>query len=413
MIQLSIKMLPSSGSNQFAYNEADLLVQVRVGREFKLKADYTFMVFNEHLMFMAGESTRKRSPWHHVWRAGHTYSMTMCGCNVWMPGKYFFLMASKDDGCVIRFDLELDDKCCFTVGKPRRCEVLSDEHVLACQVFDARSEWASLCHYDGMAPLRRKALEWLKWNDARADAGGSRQGRRDAFGYNLLVTQGRYNGIWLPSFVAHQQISRMLMMCIPNDRLIVRTGDCSEFYDSENENHNHVLDALFDEKTDPAVDPMFDNYPYQYIEHGDYRLCTVVYVFYNIDAFDNRVMSRLQEVWQDGRHFAIFCGSDDEMDRLLDNYPSLSEHYPEANRVALEEPATEEVVNRVFGQPELMGCQFTPAAIDKLCRMIVTDARQGDLCSADYYASKIWPKPGSLGVIVFDADDIHDDNAYC
>ena len=159
MIQLSIKMLPVSGSNQYAYNFADLLVQVKMGREFKLMNDYSFMVFSESLVYMAGESTWHKCHWHHAWLAGRTYSMTMLGVTVWMPGKYFFLMAPKDEGRVIRFDLELDDRCRFTVGEPRWCERQSVEGVLAYQGFDVASPWNPLFTCAGFAQLERPELD--------------------------------------------------------------------------------------------------------------------------------------------------------------------------------------------------------------------------------------------------------------
>lgn len=137
MIQLSIKMLPESGSNQYAYNYADLLVQVKLERGFKLKADYSFVIYSERMRLMAEESTWQKSCWHHAWRSGRMITMTMHGYDVWQPGKYYFLMVSKDDGRVTWFDLELDGKSSFTVGMPRGCGCLSDEDILACQEFDA------------------------------------------------------------------------------------------------------------------------------------------------------------------------------------------------------------------------------------------------------------------------------------
>ena len=159
MIQLSINMLPKSGSNQYAYNFADLLVQVKMGRESKLKTDYSFMVFSESLVFMAGESTWNKCHWHHAWRAGRTYSMTMLGVTVWMPGKYFFLIAPKNEGRIIRFDMELDDRCCFTVGEPRWCEKQSEEGVLAYQALDVALPWNSLFTCEGLEQLERPELD--------------------------------------------------------------------------------------------------------------------------------------------------------------------------------------------------------------------------------------------------------------
>lgn len=145
MIQLSIKMLPESASNQYAYNYADLLVQVKLERGAELKTDFSFVVYSERLWLMAEESTWNKSCWHYAWQSGSTITMKMHGHEVWLPGKYFFLMLSKNDGSVIRFDLELDEKCCFTVGKPRRYNGLSGEDILVTQDFDADAMKHLLC----------------------------------------------------------------------------------------------------------------------------------------------------------------------------------------------------------------------------------------------------------------------------
>ena len=152
-------MLPESGSNQYANNFADLLVQVKMGREFKLKADYSFVVLSESLVLMACESTWHHCHWHQACRAGRTYSMTMCGVTVWMPGKYFFLIAPKDEGRVIRFNLELDDRCRFTVGEPRWCEAQGEDAILARLALDAASDWQPLFPCIGIAQPKRTELD--------------------------------------------------------------------------------------------------------------------------------------------------------------------------------------------------------------------------------------------------------------
>lgn len=151
--ELSIKMLPESGSVQYAHNFARLLVQVKLGRDFRLKADYSFLVFNNSMRLMAAESTWHQEHWHEAWRAGRTFSMAMWGKSVWMPGKYFFLVASRSGGSIIRFDLELDEKCCFTVGEPHCCGPLSDEAVLVRQTLDDEHHRPSGC---------KTELPWLE-----------------------------------------------------------------------------------------------------------------------------------------------------------------------------------------------------------------------------------------------------------
>ena len=151
-------MLPESGGYQYAYNDADLLVQVRMGREFSLKADYSFVVFSENLMLMACESTWKRN-YNNAWRAGRIFSMVMHGNTVWIPGKYFFLLTAKDGARVIKFDLELDEQCCFTVGEPHCCGIQSDETILAHQVFDSDDMWDPFCPWLDFAQQRHTELD--------------------------------------------------------------------------------------------------------------------------------------------------------------------------------------------------------------------------------------------------------------
>ena len=133
MVDLSIEMLPESGSKQYAYNYAGLHVLVKLGHEFDMNCDYSFLVYAEDLTLMDGVSTRIN--WEQVWREGHTFTIAMRYYTLWIPGKYFFLMAVKGGG-TIRIDLELDEKCQFTAGEPHRCEPHGDEDVLAHQAID-------------------------------------------------------------------------------------------------------------------------------------------------------------------------------------------------------------------------------------------------------------------------------------
>lgn len=415
MVQLSIKMLPESGSNQYAYNYADLLVQVKLGREFCMKADYSFVVYSESLLLMARESTWRQNYWHNAWQARRTISMTMHRNSgaLWMPGKYFFLVATKDGGCVIRFDLELDEMCRFTVGEPRRCKPLSDEDILAHQVFESAELWNALCENAGMAQLRRKTLDWLKDNVASSNAVTP--------DYNLLVTRERGTDIdWYPfdvfHHVAYRCVAQMLILSVP--KLKIRIAGCKEFYKPKEENPYHLLEAFFD-KENPLFDDTFDmedhvNYwlwqsPYKDEDQYDNLPCTFVYVLYDL-CIDKVVLNRIHEVLQEKGHFVILCDDKSSIDELMEHVPSMRDYYPEANRIVLEAATPQEVIRRVFSSNEL-NVNLTPAAVDKVCRLLMEESKQRGLGSSKSYARQLSELSGldprnSEDETVIDADDI-------
>ena len=413
-------MLPESGSNQYACNFADLLVQVKLGRESRLKADYSYMVYSDSLRLMAGETTW--NCWHQAWRAGRTFSMTMRSNTLWIPGKYFFLMATRDGECIIRFDLELDEKCCFTAGEPRRCEPLSDEDILAHQVFEAADFWNALCDFAGIAQLRRKTLEWLKLNAANSNGDNVQQTGRDVPDRNLLVTKDwGIDNDWYPfdvfHHVAYHCVAKMLIMSVPG--LKIRIADCSEFYKPDQENPSHLLDAFFD-KENPLYDDTFNmedhvNYwlwksPYKNNDRHN-QPSTFVFVLYNILALDEEALNRLHEVLQEERQYIILCDYQETIDNVIERKPSLRAYFPEANRIALENATLEEVIRRTISNSELYEFHLTPAAVDKVCRLLVKEQKQKSLGDSGYYARQLAQLPGlykrnSDDKTVIDADDI-------
>lgn len=380
-------MLPKSGSNQYAYNFADLLVQVELGREFDTSIDYSFMVYSASLRLMVAESTW--NPQHQVQRSDSTLSMAMHNHSLWMPGKYFFLLATKDAGCVIRFDLELDDKCRFTVGEPRRCDPLSDEDILAHQVLEAATLWNGLCDEAGNGQLKRKTLEWLKRNAASTNG--------DNPDYNLIVSRDGSVGIdWYPldwsHHVAYRSIAKMLIMCVPGLKL--RIGDCAELVKPEMKNPYRLWNVFFD-KENPLFDDTFDmedhvdywlwNSPYR----NDNQPATYVYVLYNAIILDDEALKRLHEVMREPLHYVVFCDNLATIDTVIDCEPSILGYYPEENRIALEDALPEEVIRRVFSSSKLCGIRLTPAAVEKLCRLLMTESSQRRLGYSASYAERL------------------------
>ena len=351
--------------------------------------------------------------------------MTMRGNTLWMPGKYFFLMASRDGRYAIQFDLVLDDKCSFTVGAPRCCKSLSDEDILAHQVFEAAEFWDALCDFAGIAQLRRKTLEWLKLNAIKPNGDTVQLVEQDAPDYNLLVTKDwGIDNDWYPfdmfHHVAYRCIAQMLILSVPG--LKIRIEDCSNFYKPEKENPYYLMDAFFD-KENPLYDDTFNmedhvNYwlwksPYKNNDPRD-QPCTFVYVLYNVPVLDKEILNRLHEVLQEERQYLILCGYHETIEDVMRQEPSLRAYYPEANHVALENATSEEVIRRTLSSRELYEFNLTSAAVNKVCCLLEKESKQRSIGNSSYYASRLAELPGlntrnNDDKTVIDADDIDEE----
>ena len=363
----------------YTYNRASLYVEVKVGRDYRLRDNYSFMVYSESLMLMAGATTWNSGVWEDfASHEGRTFSMVMRGCSVWMPSKYFFLMAVNDGG-VVRFDLSRDERCCFTVGEARRCEDCSVEGVLARQVFIDPANWRHLCCLKGLAQLRYRLLEWLKVKDFSQNVGNDAAAKCTTSPFNLLVTTDSSASYNASEYVARQGLKTMLEMYNSTRKMKIVMGDCSEFYDSTDKNPYHLLDALFDECVDSALGN--EQFP-------------KVFVFFNLRHMNNhdvgsRLLHRLQEVLPDERHHAIFCGSQEEISSLLKRDAVLRQYFPEMNRLAQEPFSLEEVVHGFFMDSRLNEYDFSPAAIEKVCRLFTELSRRGELLDSDHYVERL------------------------
>ena len=359
MIHLSVKMLPESGSDELTHKFADLEVSVKVDCNYHLKDNYSFMIYSENYSLMAGATTWEKPEMDSAKHTGRTFSMTMHGREVWMPGKYFFLMSSEEKGGgVDRIDLELDDQGNFSMGRPYRCKRLSDEVTLSHRLFYRPFFWRSLTSLPGAAQFRRWILDRAKWNQISRVKDEEDEDTRLRFCNNLLVTMDTPSMSLLPV---------KLLISLSDIQGSCREGDCATFFDPTNYSPYHVLDDFFDEK----------HCPDSFVEPKDF-----VFIFHNLGASNdglNKALSRLHKVWPSDHHNAVFCGTQSEIDTLLELNPTLGAHFPEMNRVSEEPYTLEEVLHGFFKVVEEINLKLSPMAVDKICRLLIEASRQGNL----------------------------------
>ena len=152
--------------------------------------------------------------------------------------------------------------------------------------------------------------------------------------------------------------------------------------------------------------------PYKSNRHN--QPSTFVYVLYNVPALDEEILNRLQEVLQEERQYIILCDYQETIEDVMKREPSMRAYFPKANRVALENATLEEVIRRTFSSNELYGFHLTPAAVDKVYRILVKEYNRRSLGNSSYYARRLTELPGlytrsSDDEIVIDADDIDEE----
>lgn len=367
MMHLSIKLMPESGNYEFAHNFGDLEVQVKVDRSFKLRDVYSFMVFNEQLVMMAGATSWKdahylSNPQDKPERTGRVFTMTMHGRSVWMPGRYFFLM-SNGKGRIVRIDLTLDDHGGFTMDMPRECAPLSDESMLVSHVFYEYKRWNILLFRPGTSNFRRWSIDRLKWdavNEYKTEVAGESSTVQVKQNNNLLISMNTQS-----DFFGYVK-SLWSALDLPG---VLREADCSKFYDPGCNNPHQGIDEVFNDKTSDD---------YSYLSKHERH---VVYFFHNIgslnDGSGRAALSRLYKVWNDNNHDAIFCGTKAEIDALLEQNPKMRDRFTEENRIDEQPYMLDEVLNLFFWRCKNLKLRLSPAAVDKVCRLLVEASGMG------------------------------------
>ena len=380
MQHLSIQFLPASGNHEFMYNYGDIDVVVVSTKSVKPSHPHAIVIYNEQLMMMASVYCGNLAEEGSLMKcSGRSIHAKLKSKSIWMPGKYFLLVRNCKTEKVCRFDLTMDEHGEMQVTARKECSRMSVEAALCGELYlESWTSWSGLSIQPGVLQLRQWAIMRAQQNILNnMRSNGDDSSNKLLFNNNMLVEKVGND----PGGVTAKMLAGIIAA-----GYMRKTVNCEELDDvTENTpNRYDKLNALFENTSEV---PWEDN--------SDKK---TIYVFYNIGilatASGRIIVKKLLSRWPNESNCAIFYGTRAEIDAMLEQNPSMKEIFPAANRVAMEPPTLEELIELFCTELRYAKLSLSPAATDKLCRLVTEAYNQGitkhwDTKSVSHYVNDI------------------------
>ncbi len=233
-------------------------------------------------------------------------SIVMLSFRIWLPGRYFLLLRDKNNGALARIDFEVDKSLNVMQQPLTMCPICSIEDILTTCIENTESSWDVLSTTPGTSELRKYALECRQlkiYNEFRKGL----RGRELKVSRNLLIytTNRDWNEEILESFQK---------LAVPGYYYI--HVDCNTLYNAALQNPFEPLNEKLNNTTNQ------------------------VFCLTNPGALLNtggKVVSRkiIEKICEDKEKYKLWlCGGKQEIESVMDVYPSLKELFMSGNVVS-------------------------------------------------------------------------------
>ena len=312
--------------------------------------------------------------------------------HVWVPGKYILYVNDSFDESLMRIDFALDSDLCIESQEPRMVDPCGLEHVLVSCVEAVDSNWQAVAEMPGMTQFRERVMQarqMVLMNEIRKElgAGALRQC------HNLLITT--VNDDITPDVLkSFQQMVTLEHGFIPID--------CSTLYEPTSQ------------------------YPYEQLTEKFGAVFGQVYCLTRIadllTAGGKVIMRRIMEYirMSGGQDLLWFCGTRDELDELLELYPSLRQMFEADSRIEQQRYTAFDLVQIFYRELANEHLDVDDTLLDRLSKTIIQGYEQGAINTwsiADVrrfiaeevrprYIQRIIPLTNDYKVFPLSADDI-------
>ena len=286
-------------------------------------------------------------------------SIVMLSFRIWLPGKYFLLLRDRNNGALARIDFEAD-KSLNVIQQPlTMCPICSLEDILTTSIENTESSWDVLSMTPGTSELRKYALEsrQLKiYNEFRKGLSG----RELRVSRNLLIytTNRDWDAEILQSFQK---------LAVPGYYYI--HVDCNTLYNAALQNPFEPLN----EKLNNTTNQIFC------LTNPGALLST-----------GGKVVTRqiVEKICEDKEKYKLWlCGGQQEIESVLDVYPSLKELFMSGN-VLRQHPYTGfELVQAFIKELDNEHLDPSETTMDALARAILEHHEHG--CFSTWSLSSI------------------------
>ncbi len=276
-------------------------------------------------------------------------SIVMLSFRIWLPGKYFLLLRDKTNSALGRIDFEVD-KSLNILQKPLEMRsICSIEDILTTCIENVESSWDMLSTTPGTSELRQYALgcRQLKiYNEFRKGLSG----RELKANRNLLIytTNRDWNAQVLQSFQK---------LAVPG--YYYTHVDCNTLYNASLQN------------------------PYEPMNEKLSNTTNQVYCLTNPGALLNtggKVVARhiVEKICEDKEKYKLWlCGGKQEIESVLDVYPSLKELFQSGNVLSQHPYSGFELVQAFFRELDNEHLDPSEATMDALARAILEHHEKG------------------------------------
>ena len=286
-------------------------------------------------------------------------SIVMLSFRIWLPGKYFILLRDRNNGALARIDFKVDESLNIMQQPLTMCPVCSIEDILTTSIENTESSWDVLSTTPGTSELRKYALEsrQLKiYNEFRKGLSG----RELRVSRNLLIytTNRDWNAEILQSFQK---------LAVPG--YYYTHVDCNTLYNAALPN------------------------PFEPLNEKLNNTSNQIYCLTNPGALlstGGKVVTRqiVQKICEDKEKYKLWlCGGKQEIESVLDVYPSLKELFVSGNVLNQRPYSGFELVQAFI--KELYNEHLDPseATMDALARAILAHHEQS--CFSTWSLSSI------------------------
>ena len=284
-----------------------------------------------------------------VFRHGNELAYEMPCSRIWLPGNYILLVRDKSDW-LVRMDFQLDEDLTTHYG-PLTFVPFCGKDDLLTTILDKDEHWQQISVIPGTAQMRGKMIDSIHLSS-----------------YNTLV-EG-LGGRFISS-------NKNLLICTRNRDFTQRVLNHFRI----DFDHMHSLEYVDCAK---LYDPSCPN-PYEHLYEltvGDRTICLT-----NLGALlstGGKVIMRhiMRKVLDNAVPNPLWlCGSRQEIETLLDQFPSLKAFYTAESWVEQESYSAFELVQAFFQMMQEENLTSSLAVMDQVSRAIIEGHRQGRLAN--------------------------------
>ena len=296
--------------------------------------------------------------------------LTMMSFVVWLPGRYVLYIRDNSDDSLIQQPFTLDDELEATVFDPQPCLPCSPEDILTAMLDGYETDWDLLAQRPGMAQIRDfvvRQKQFEVYNEFRKGMHGEPLCSK---GHLLIATRNRDlrqdQLYWLRSLVARDYAFNAI--------------DCGTLFDPA---RNNPYEMLFEELGVTGQHVFCLTNPGALLGTGGKTIVKKVIEKIRTDEKSNLF-------W--------LCGFRQDIDAVLNMFPSLGDFFPADHRLEQEPPKDFEQVHAFFAalKNERLYCSID--AMDGLAHALLKGCREGILSTwtlddiRQYVVEKVKPR---------------------